>query len=167
MTSKSPVRACEDVDDTALSYAEVKALATGNPYIKEKMTLDMEVSKLKLMKASYNSQKYRLESQIARNYPEQIKALEEKVEKLSEDAAAAVFIQERDKKKDDFTMEIRGEGYTDKKQAGIALMAACSGLAVSKQEEEVAVFHDFQLSAYFEAFSQKFILTLRDRKSVV
>lgn len=69
MTSKSPVRACEDVDDTALSYAEIKALATGNPYIKEKMDLDIQVSKLKLLKANHTSQKYKLETDIAKNYP--------------------------------------------------------------------------------------------------
>ena len=72
MTSKSPVRACEDVDDTALSYAEIKALATGNPYIKEKMDLDIQVSKLKLLKANHTSQKYKLETDIAKNYPMQI-----------------------------------------------------------------------------------------------
>ena len=165
MTSKSPVRACEDVDDTALSYAEVKALATGNPYIKEKMSLDMEVSKLKLMKANYNSQKYRLEEQIARSYPARIKSLEERIAGLSEDASAAVVILDKDKQKEEFSIEIQRLIYTDKKQAGIALMAACTGLAVSKNEEMVAAFHGFNLSAYFESFSQKFILTVRRRCS--
>ena len=79
MTSKSPVRACEDVDDTALSYAEIKALATGNEYIKEKMDLDVQVSKLKLLKANHTSQIYRLESDIAKRYPVQITALKEKI----------------------------------------------------------------------------------------
>lgn len=72
MTSKSPVRSCEDVDEAALTYAEVKALATGNPYIKEKMDLDIQVSRLKLMKANHTSQIYRLEDNIAKNYPKQI-----------------------------------------------------------------------------------------------
>lgn len=97
MTSKSPVRACKDVDDTALNYAEVKALATGNPYIKEKMFLDMEVSKLKLMRANYNSQKYRLEEQIVRSYPAQIKALKERITGLSDDASAAELVLDKDK----------------------------------------------------------------------
>ena len=97
MTSKSPVRACKDVDDTALNYAEVKALATGNPYIKEKMSLDMEVSKLKLMRANYNSQKYRLEEQIVRSYPAQIKALKERITGLSDDASAAELVLDKDK----------------------------------------------------------------------
>src|SRR5699024_4431903 len=85
MTSKSPVRACEDVDDAALSYAEIKALATGNPYIKEKMDLDIQVSKLKLMKANHTSQKYRLETDIAKNYPMQITAAKERLEGLKAD----------------------------------------------------------------------------------
>ena len=97
MTSKSPVRACKDIDDTALNYAEVKALATGNPYIKEKMSLDMEVSKLKLMRANYNSQKYRLEEQIVRSYPAQIKALKERITGLSDDASAAELVLDKDK----------------------------------------------------------------------
>ena len=87
MTSKSPVRSCEDIDDAALTYAEVKALATGNPYIKEKMDLDIQVSKLKLMKANHTSQKYRLEDDIAQRYPKQISALKEKIEDLKADIA--------------------------------------------------------------------------------
>ena len=88
MTSKSPVRACEDVDDTALSYAEIKALATGNPYIKEKMDLDIQVSKLKLLKANHTSQKYKLETDIAKNYPMQIAAQKERLAGLRSDAEA-------------------------------------------------------------------------------
>ena len=88
MTSKSPVRACEDVDDAALSYAEIKALATGNPYIREKMDLDIQVSKLKLMKANHTSQKYRLETDIAKNYPVQIAAQKEQIAGLRADREA-------------------------------------------------------------------------------
>lgn len=79
MTSKSPVRSCEDVDEAALTYAEVKALCTGNPYIKEKMDLDIQVSKLKLLKANHTSQRYRLEDNITQTYPRQIAALSEKI----------------------------------------------------------------------------------------
>lgn len=79
MTSKSPVRSCEDIDEAALSYAEVKALATGNPYIKEKMDLDIQVSKLKLLKANHTSQKYRLEDNISKHYPIQIAAMKERL----------------------------------------------------------------------------------------
>ena len=89
MTSKSPVRSCEDVDDTALSYAEIKALATGNPYIKEKMDLDIQVSKLKLLKANHTNQIYRLESDIAKSYPMQITATKERIAGLASDLEAA------------------------------------------------------------------------------
>ena len=82
MTSKSPVRSCEDIDEAALSYAEVKALATGNPYIKEKTDLDIQVSKLKLLKANHTSQRYRLEDNIAKHYPMQITALKERLQGL-------------------------------------------------------------------------------------
>ena len=85
MTSKSPVRACDDVDDTALSYAEIKALATGNPYIKEKMDLDIQVSKLKLLKANHTSQIYSLESDIARRYPREIAVAQGQIEALKTD----------------------------------------------------------------------------------
>lgn len=89
MTSKSPVRACEDVDDAALSYAEIKALATGNPYIKEKMDLDIQVSKLKLMKANHTSQIYRLETDIANRYPMQITSMKERISGLAADLETA------------------------------------------------------------------------------
>ena len=89
MTSKSPVRSCEDVDEAALTYAEVKALATGNPYIKEKMDLDIQVSKLKLMKANHTSQKYRLEDNIAKHYPQQIATLKERISGMQTDIQTA------------------------------------------------------------------------------
>lgn len=119
MTSKSPVRACEDVDDAALSYAEIKALATGNPYIREKMDLDIQVSKLKLMKANHTSQKYRLETDIAKNYPVQIAAQKEQIAGLRADREAVKPILE-EKEKDNFSMMIGGKTYTDRKEAGTA-----------------------------------------------
>ena len=108
MTSKSPVRACEDVDDAALSYAEIKALATGNPYIKEKMDLDIQVSKLKLMKANHTSQKYRLEEDIAKNYPMQITAAKERLEGLKADFQAVKPLLEKGREKDEFSITIGG-----------------------------------------------------------
>ena len=114
MTSKSPVRACEDVDDAALSYAEIKALATGNPYIREKMDLDIQVSKLKLMKANHTSQKYHLETDIAKNYPVQIAAQKEQIAGLRADREAVKPILE-EKEKDNFSMMIGGKTYTEKK----------------------------------------------------
>ena len=159
MTSKSPVRACEDVDDAALSYAEIKALATGNPYIKEKMDLDIQVSKLKLMKANHTSQKYRLETDIAKNYPMQITAAKERLEGLKADAQAVKPLLENGKK--EFSMTIGGKAYTDRKEAGTALIAACAGLKAVKTSGQVGEFYGFQMSAEFDSFNQKYMLTLK------
>lgn len=161
MTSKSPVRACEDVDDTALSYAEIKALATGNPYIKEKMDLDIQVSKLKLMKANHTSQKYRLETDIAKNYPMQITAAKERLEGLRADAEAVKPIFEQEKDKDIFSMTIGGKVYTDRKEAGTALIAACAGLKAVHTSGRVGEFHGFSMTAEFDSFNQKYFLTLK------
>ena len=161
MTSKSPVRACEDVDDTALSYAEIKALATGNPYIKEKMDLDIQVSKLKLLKANHTSQKYRLETEIARNYPVKITALKERIAGLKADAEAVKPLLEKDKEKDDFSMVIGGKAYTDRKEAGTALIAACAGLKAVKTAGQIGEFHGFTLSANFDSFNQTYQLTIK------
>ena len=163
MTSKSPVRACEDVDDAALSYAEIKALATGNPYIKEKMDLDIQVSKLKLMKANHTSQKYRLETDIAKNYPMQITAAKERLEGLKADAQAVKPLLENGK--EEFSMTIGGKAYTDRKEAGTALIAACAGLKAVKTSGQVGEFYGFQMSAEFDSFNQKYMLTLKRKCS--
>lgn len=164
MTSKSPVRACEDVDDTALSYAEIKALATGNPYIKEKMDLDIRVSKLKLLKANHTNQKYRLETEIARDYPAKITALKEKIAGLRADAEAAKPILEKEKEKDNFSMVIGGKTYTDRKEAGTAVIAACAGLKAVKTAGQIGEFHGFALSASFDSFNQAFQLTIKGKR---
>ena len=104
MTSKSPVRSCEDVDEAALTYAEVKALATGNPYIKEKMDLDIQVSKLKLMKANHTSQIYRLEDNIAKHYPKQIETLKERIRGFEADIETAHKHMPEDK--ESFVMKV-------------------------------------------------------------
>lgn len=161
MTSKSPVRACEDVDDTALSYAEIKALATGNPYIKEKMDLDIQVSKLKLLKANHTSQKYRLETEIARNYPVKITALKERIAGLKADAEAVKPLLEKDKEKDDFSIIIGGKTYTDRKEAGTALIAACAGLKAVDATGQVGEFHGFRLYSDFDSFNQIYKLTIK------
>lgn len=119
MTSKSPVRSCEDVDEAALSYAEVKALATGNPYIKEKMDLDIQVSKLKLMKANHTSQKYRLEDNIAKHYPQQITILKERISGLQADIQTAKTNLPADK--EFFSMRVGNKVYTDKKKPELHL----------------------------------------------
>ena len=161
MTSKSPVRACEDVDDTALSYAEIKALATGNPYIKEKMDLDIQVSKLKLLKANHTSQKYKLETDIAKNYPMQIAAQKERLAGLRSDAEAVrpIFGNE------DFSMTVSNKTFTDKKEAGTALLAACEGLKAIHTEGKIGTFHDFSLYAKFDAFNQRYIMTIKRKCS--
>ena len=161
MTSKSPVRACEDVDDAALSYAEIKALATGNPYIKEKMDLDIQVSKLKLMKANHTSQKYRLETDIAKNYPLQITAAKERLEGLKADFQAVKPLLEKGREKDEFSMTVGGKEYTDRKESGTALIAACAGLKAVKTSGQIGEFYGFQMSAEFDSFNQKYMVTLK------
>ena len=159
MTSKSPVRSAEDVDDTALSYAEIKALATGNPYIKEKMDLDIQVSKLKLLKASHTSQIYRLESDIAKRYPMEIAATKERVAGLKADLEAVKPYLEQDK--DDFVMTVGGKTYTDKKEAGTAIVAACAGMKAVNTAGQIGEYHGFELVASYDTFDQKFMLTIK------
>ena len=163
MTSKSPVRACEDVDDTALSYAEIKALATGNPYIKEKMDLDVQVSKLKLLKANHTSQIYRLESDIAKNFPVQISALKERIAGMQVDSQVvkSVDLQDNDK----FVMTVGNVLYEDKKEAGEALIAACAGLKAVSTGGKVGEYHGFTLSASYNMFSNAFELTIKGKCS--
>lgn len=159
MTSKSPVRSCEDVDDTALSYAEIKALATGNPYIKEKMDLDIQVSKLKLLKANHTNQIYRLESDIAKSYPMQITATKERIAGLASDLEAAKPILLKDKEQ--FSMLIGGKTYTDRKEAGTALIAACAGLKAVKTEGVIGDYQGFSLNASFDSFNGVYKVTLK------
>ena len=159
MTSKSPVRSAEDVDDTALSYAEIKALATGNPYIKEKMDLDIQVSKLKLLKASHTSQIYRLESDIAKRYPMEITATKERVAGLKADLEAVKPYLNQDK--DEFVITIGEKTYTDKKEAGTAILAACAGLKAVNTAGQIGEYHGFALVASYDTFNQTFMLTVK------
>ena len=163
MTSKSPVRACEDVDDTALSYAEIKALATGNPYIKEKMDLDVQVSKLKLLKANHTSQIYRLESDIAKNFPVQISALKERIAGMQVDSQVVKSVDLQDN--DTFAMTVGNVLYEDKKEAGEALIAACAGLKAVSTGGKVGEYHGFTLSASYNMFSNAFELTIKGKCS--
>ena len=163
MTSKSPVRACEDVDDTALSYAEIKALATGNPYIKEKMDLDVQVSKLKLLKANHTSQIYRLESDIAKNFPVQISALKERIAGMQIDSQVVKSVDLQDN--DTFAMTVGNVLYEDKKEAAEALIAACAGLKTVSTGGKVGEYHGFTLSASYNMFSNAFELTIKGKCS--
>ena len=163
MTSKSPVRACEDVDDTALSYAEIKALATGNEYIKEKMDLDVQVSKLKLLKANHTSQIYRLESDIAKRYPVQITALKEKIAGMRVDADVVKGIDLQDN--DHFAMTVGGKLYTDKKEAGVALISAASSLRSVKSAGQIGEYHGFALSSEHNFLSNTYTMTIKGKCS--
>ena len=159
MTSKSPVRACDDVDDTALSYAEIKALATGNPYIKEKMDLDIRVSKLKLLKANHTSQIYSLESDIARRYPREIAAAKGQIEALKNDMEAAKPLLAQDK--DHFSMEISGKVYTERKEAGAAIIEACKALKAAGTEGRIGSYGAFELHSRFDNFDKVFRLSIK------
>lgn len=159
MTSKSPVRSCDDVDEAALSYAEVKALATGNPYIKEKMTLDTEVAKLKLLKANFKSQKYRLEDAINKEYPVRIAKLEEKIEGLRQDI---ITRGSGEILSDGFEIRINGVTYDDKKEGGAALIAAARE---SKTPERTMIgdYKGFKLYSRFDAFFNLYYIHMQGR----
>lgn len=163
MTSKSPVRSCEDIDDAALSYAEVKALATGNPYIKEKMDLDIKVSKLKLMKSNHTSQKYRLEDDIAKRYPQQISALKEKIAGLKADIAD--YNAKKPADKEEFRMTVTGKSHEDRKEAGEALIAVCKEMKQVNVPLDVGEYLGMKMSVTFDSFTRKFSLTLKGNMS--
>ena len=159
MTSKSPVRSCEDVDEAALSYAEVKALATGNPYIKEKMDLDIQVSKLKLLKANHTSQIYRLEDNIAKNYPKKISAAKEMIAAYEIDLAHYKEVKPADK--ESFAMKLGERIYTDKKEAGTALISFCRQVKTPNVATPIGEYLGFKMSVTFDSFYQKFTVNLK------
>ena len=159
MTSKSPVRSCEDIDEAALSYAEVKALATGNPYIKEKMDLDIQVSKLKLLKANHTSQRYRLEDNIAKHYPMQITALKERLEGYRTDIQT--YAAHKPVDKDNFSMKIGKRTYTDKKEAGAALIDMCRSAKQPNMAVTIGEYQGFKMSVSFDSFFSKFTVSLK------
>ena len=159
MTSKSPVRSCEDIDEAALSYAEVKALATGNPYIKEKMDLDIQVSKLKLLKANHTSQRYRLEDNIAKHYPMQITALKERLEGYRTDIQT--YTAHKPVDKDVFSMKIGNRTYTDKKETGAALIDMCRSAKQPNMAVTIGEYQGFKMSVSFDSFFSKFTVSLK------
>ena len=163
MTSKSPVRSCEDVDEAALSYAEVKALATGNPYIKEKMDLDIQVSKLKLMKANHTSQKYRLEDNITQHYPHQIAIFKERIEGFSADMEK--YAKNKPEDKEQFFMQVGGKPYTDKKEAGTAIIAMCKEIKGINASADVGEYLGFKLNVTFDSFNNKFVMNVKGAMS--
>lgn len=155
MTSKSPVRSAEDVDEQALSYSEIKALASGNPLIKEKMDLDVQVSKLKILKANFLSVKYELEDQIASTFPQKISSAKYNVEKIKRDIELA-----KSHINDDFALKIKGITYNDKKEAGQQLLLACDK-SIGSDKVRIGEYKGFILDLRFDAYhSNKYILTL-------
>ena len=163
MTSKSPVRSCEDVDEAALTYAEVKALATGNPYIKEKMDLDIQVSRLKLMKANHTSQIYRLEDNIAKNYPKQIEILQERIRGFQTDMETVRKNLPADK--DNFSMKVGNRIFTDKKEAGTAILAMCQEMDSLQQMVEIGEYAGMRMKVTFDSFNRKFVMSLKGELS--
>ncbi|MBW4841553.1 MAG: DEAD/DEAH box helicase family protein, partial [Paenibacillaceae bacterium] len=164
MTSKSPVRSAEDIDETALSYAEVKALATGNPYIKEKMDLDIQVSKLKLLKANHLSQRYALEDRLLKMLPQQIKSTEERIAGYEQDAA--LYMRSKATKKEDTEesnfpgMVIKDFTYSERMAAGAALLEACKGMT-SPDPQAAGSYFGFSMWLSFDNFHKEYKVTLR------
>ena len=162
MTSKSPVRACDDVDETALSYAEIKALCAGDPRIKEKMDLDIDVTKLKLMKADHQSKQYRLEDQLLKHFPQQIEQDNRLISAYDKDMAT---VAAHPLPKEGFVgMTVHGNQITDKEEAGKAILAACA-VASSGQDVEFGTYRGLNMSVQYDPFSKKFLLTLHGAAS--
>lgn len=158
MTSKSPVRSAEDVDEQALSYAEIKALASGNPMIKEKMDLDIEVSKLKLLKANHLSQKYALEDSISKSFPKQIAEAQARIAGYSADIAAVK--ENTHPNADGFSpLTLMGVTHADKKEAGAALLTMCQNM-LSPEATQVGSYRGLTLELSFSSFEQEYRLTM-------
>lgn len=154
MTSKSPVRSAEDIDEASLSYAEIKALASGNPKVKEKMELDTKVSKLKLAKANYLSQKYDLEDRIIKYYPQKIKAIKTRIEGLEND------IKDLKPQKEFQQIKIKDMLIVDKKQAGNAILLACQEYD-GQDKKYIGEYRGFDLYIQFNSLSQYYIMSLK------
>lgn len=158
MTSKSPVRSAEDVDEQALSYAEIKALASGNPMIKEKMDLDIEVSKLKLLKSNHLSQKYALEDSISKGFPKQIAEMQARIAGYGADIAAVK--ENTHPNADGFSpLTLAGITYADKKEAGAALLTMCQNM-LSPEATQVGFYRGLTLELAFDTFAREYRLTM-------
>ena len=160
MTSKSPVRSCDDVDDTALSYAEIKALCAGDERIKEKMDLDVDVARLKLMKASHQSQQYRLEDKVLRSFPEEIEQFNGFISGFEADIQT---LSEHPHPVDGFNgMEVRGDILTDKENAGAALLDTFKDVK-GLEPLPIGSYRGFAMSLTVEDFGKEFVLTLKGK----
>ena len=158
MTSKSPVRSCDDVDETALSFAEIKALCAGDPRIKERMDLDVEVAKLKLMKADHQSKQYRLEDQLLKYFPQEIETNKGYIQGFEADLET---LSTHPHPADGFAgMEIRGDVLIDKENAGAALLDACKEVKTS-DPVQIGSYRGFTMSVEFQAWKQEYTLLLK------
>ena len=159
MTSKSPVRSAEDIDETALSYAEIKMLATGNPYIKEKMDLDIQVQKLKLLKSNFLSEKYSLEDKIIKYYPQRITSLENRINGLTADVETA---KQHPKPTDDrfVGMEVKGVFYSEKAEAGKEIIAACKEMT-SPAPVSLGRYRGFETELSFDTTERSYCVTVK------
>lgn len=162
MTSKSPVRACDDIDEATLSYAEVKALCAGDDRIREKMDLDIEVSKLKLLKANHQSQQFRMQDDIARHYPEKIESYKQVIAGLEKDNNTAVSSPHPT---DGFCgMKVNGSFYADKEETGKAILDSCK-YVTGAEPVTIGSYRGFTMAMSVEDFGRQFVLTLRGEMS--
>ena len=163
MTSKSPVRSAEDIDETALSYAEIKMLATGNPYIKEKMDLDIQVQKLKMLKSNFLSEKYALEDKVIKFYPQQIAMLKSRVQGLTKDVETA---KSHPKPIDEqpLGMTVLGVSYSEKAEAGQAIINACKAMN-SPDPVPLGEYRGFKMELYFDTMMRNYVVKLKGETS--
>ena len=163
MTSKSPVRSAEDIDETALSYAEIKMLATGNPYIKEKMDLDIQVQKLKMLKSNFLSEKYGLEDKVIKFYPQQIAYLKSRVEGLTKDVETAK-LHPKPIDEQPLGMTVSGVSYSEKAEAGQAIINACKSMN-SPDAILLGEYRGFQMELYFDTVQRNYVVKLKGETS--
>lgn len=163
MTSKSPVRSAEDIDETALSYAEIKMLATGNPYIKEKMDLDIQVQKLKMLKSNFLSEKYGLEDKVIKFYPQQIAYLKSRVEGLTKDVETAK-LHPKPIDEQPLGMTLSGVSYSEKAEAGQAIINACKSMN-SPDAIPLGEYRGFQMELYFDTVQRNYVVKLKGETS--
>ena len=163
MTSKSPVRSAEDIDETALSYAEIKMLATGNPYIKEKMDLDIQVQKLKMLKSNFLSEKYGLEDKVIKFYPQQITYLKSRVEGLTKDVKTAK-LHPKPIDEQPLGMTVSGVSYSEKAEAGQAIINACKSMN-SPDAIPLGEYRGFQMELYFDTVQRNYVVKLKGETS--
>lgn len=163
MTSKSPARTVEDIDEVALSYAEIKALATGNPYIKDKMDLDIQVSKLQLLKQSFLSQKYEMEDKVTKYFPKQIKQQEQWIVEYEADIAQVKAHTPPDR--EIFPpMQVKDVTYHDKKEAGQAIIAACKAMT-SPEAVPLGTYRGLTMELSYHVIAKEFVIELKGKRT--